>query len=126
MVLTRVNAIKKWREVIGPTNPDQAREIAPNSLRALYGSKKNTTFNGTHGSDSPESAAREIKFFFPQNPVFPLPSMEQSRDYVSATLVPVLTEGLTKLCKQKPKDPILWLADWLLENNPNKPKVTIP
>lgn len=31
------NAVSKWRDVIGPTNPDVAREKAPKSLRALYG-----------------------------------------------------------------------------------------
>ena len=34
------------------------------SLRALYGT--DGTQNATHGSDSPASAAREIRFFFPQ------------------------------------------------------------
>eukprot|EP01139_Manchomonas_bermudensis_P001583 Amastigsp_a2338_24.p1 type:complete len:378 gc:universal Amastigsp_a2338_24:1167-34(-) len=56
------NAIRRWRELIGPTNFDEARKKAPDSLRALYG--HNSTANGLHGSDSPASAAREIEFFF--------------------------------------------------------------
>lgn len=39
---------------------------------------------------------------------------------------PLVVKGLTVLCKEKPRDPILFLANWLLENNPNKPKVVAP
>ena len=38
------------------------RETAPNSLRALYGT--DGTRNATHGSDSSQSAARELEIFF--------------------------------------------------------------
>lgn len=41
----------------------RARDIAPTSIRALYGISD--TRNATHGSDSDESAKREIGFFFP-------------------------------------------------------------
>lgn len=60
--LVGANVIRRWRELIGPTNFDQARAEAPNSLRALFG--HNSTANGLHGSDSPTSAARELEFFF--------------------------------------------------------------
>ncbi|XP_046383414.1 nucleoside diphosphate kinase 7 isoform X2 [Ischnura elegans] len=57
------DAIKSWRREIGPTDVEQAKDEAPNSLRALYGLNK--TQNGFHGSDSPESAERELEIFFP-------------------------------------------------------------
>lgn len=41
----------------------QAREEAPDSIRALYGTDQ--TANAVHGSDGKESAEREIEFFFP-------------------------------------------------------------
>ncbi|KAI9138691.1 nucleoside diphosphate kinase [Paraphysoderma sedebokerense] len=65
MILQRHNdkAIKKWREVIGITQPVRARIHQPHSLRALYG--LTDTRNSFHGSDSPETAKREIQFFFP-------------------------------------------------------------
>ena len=44
------DAIKRWRRLIGPTNCFKAREEAPNSLRALYGT--DGTQNACHGSDS--------------------------------------------------------------------------
>jgi len=37
-----------------------------------------------------------------------------------------LLKGLTALCKEKPRDPLEWLADWLTENNPNKPQIENP
>ena len=60
--LRRVNAIKHWRATLGPTNTAKAKTEAPDSLRALFGT--DATRNACHGSDSPESAARELAFWF--------------------------------------------------------------
>ncbi|KAL7750633.1 hypothetical protein RI367_003975 [Sorochytrium milnesiophthora] len=57
------DAITQWRALIGPTHPVRAKIRQPQSLRALYG--LTDTRNSFHGSDSPESATRELKFFFP-------------------------------------------------------------
>ena len=40
----------------------------------------------------------------------------------------LLTNGLVELCKVKPVglDAVQWLGEWLIENNPNKPRVEIP
>merc|ERR1711994_1183686 len=62
MKLERENAIKTWRTVMGPTNFEVAKEQAPDSVRALYAT--NMTKNASHGSDSVESAKRELDFFF--------------------------------------------------------------
>lgn len=35
----------------------------------------------------------------------------------------ILAKTILKCCKVKPADPILWLANWLLTNNPYKPKM---
>jgi nucleoside-diphosphate kinase len=56
------NAIAKWRQIIGPTNLEVAKRDAPKSLRAQFA--RSTTENFAHGSDSPESAAREISTIF--------------------------------------------------------------
>jgi len=64
MKLERENAIKTWRNVMGPTNFEVAKEQAPDSVRALYASSM--TKNASHGSDSFESAKRELDFFFGQ------------------------------------------------------------
>ena len=37
LVLAKENAIAEWRRVMGPTNPQEARESYPDTVRALYG-----------------------------------------------------------------------------------------
>lgn len=59
MVLEAENCIKKWRDLMGATNPAEAAE---GTLRKEFA--KSLTENATHGSDAPETAAFEISFFF--------------------------------------------------------------
>jgi len=59
MVLEGEDAIKKVREIMGATDPKEAKE---GTIRKLFGVDKEK--NTVHGSDSPESAAKEIPFFF--------------------------------------------------------------
>ena len=59
MVLEGQEAIKAARQVIGATNP---LEAAPGSIRGDFAIATGT--NMVHGSDSPESAARESELFF--------------------------------------------------------------
>jgi nucleoside-diphosphate kinase len=60
-VLEGVDAVKAARQLIGATNPVEA---APGSIRGDFGTE--VTFNLVHGSDSDESAAREIGIWFPE------------------------------------------------------------
>ena len=53
-------AIASWRSMMGATNPVSA---APGTIRGDLATEMQN--NVSHGSDSPESAAREIKLFFP-------------------------------------------------------------
>jgi len=57
-----VGIIEEWRELIGPTNVEEAKEKAPESLRAQYGTKE--MFNALHGSDSHEASIRLACQFF--------------------------------------------------------------
>jgi nucleoside-diphosphate kinase len=61
MVLEGESAVQAARQVIGATNP---LEAAPGSIRGDFATE--ITFNLVHGSDSAESAAREIGIFFPE------------------------------------------------------------
>lgn len=63
-ILSGPDVISRWRAIIGPTNPADARATAPDSLRARFGTELPN--NGFHGSDSPESAAREIAILYPE------------------------------------------------------------
>ena len=58
-VLEGENAIAKYREVMGATNPANAAE---GTIRKLFA--ESIEANSVHGSDAPETAAQEIKFFF--------------------------------------------------------------
>ncbi|VEN64492.1 unnamed protein product [Callosobruchus maculatus] len=64
MILTKENAIQEWRQLMGPTKVFRAQFEAPDSLRGQFG--LSDTRNATHGSDSPESAMKEIEIFFPE------------------------------------------------------------
>lgn len=73
------DAIKKIRELIGKTNPEEA---PPTSIRGKYGrinSKTGVFENVVHASDSEESAEKEIKLWF-------------SPDMLSELIYPVTTE----------------------------------
>ena len=58
-VLEGEEAISKYRDVMGNTNPQEA---APGTIRADFADSIDA--NAVHGSDSPESAKREIEYFF--------------------------------------------------------------
>jgi nucleoside-diphosphate kinase len=59
LALERENAIAKWREVMGATNPANAAE---GTIRKQFA--QSIERNAVHGSDAPETAAQEIPFFF--------------------------------------------------------------
>ncbi|XP_071148194.1 thioredoxin domain-containing protein 6-like isoform X3 [Mytilus edulis] len=62
MVLSREGAVDGWRSLIGPTDPTQAKEVSPDSIRATYG--KSILENAVHGSSDPEHAKKTIKTIF--------------------------------------------------------------
>ena len=59
MILEKINAVKSNRELMGSTNPKDAKE---GSIRKKYGISIDK--NSVHGSDSIENAKLEIDFFF--------------------------------------------------------------
>ena len=63
-VLEGENAVLLNRELMGATNPQEA---AAGTIRADFA--ETIDANAVHGSDSPESAAREVAYFFPASEV---------------------------------------------------------
>jgi nucleoside-diphosphate kinase len=59
LALEAENAVQRWRDTIGATDPAEAAEA---TIRKLYAENKGR--NAVHGSDSDENAAIEIAFFF--------------------------------------------------------------
>ena len=60
MALEAPDAIKKWRTLMGATDPAKADA---NTLRKDFGASIEN--NATHGSDAPETAVFELGYFFP-------------------------------------------------------------
>ena len=59
LALERADAIAKWRETMGATNPANAAE---GTIRKRFAA--NVERNCVHGSDAPETAEAELRFFF--------------------------------------------------------------
>ncbi|CAE1164853.1 ndk [Acanthosepion pharaonis] len=62
-ILARDDAINKWRKLLGPTRVLRTIFDEPDSIRGRFG--LTDTRNCAHGSDSEETAKKEIEFFFP-------------------------------------------------------------
>lgn len=59
MTLERDDAIKRWRQLMGATNPEKAEE---GTIRKKFA--KDIERNAVHGSDAADTAVIEIEFFF--------------------------------------------------------------
>jgi nucleoside-diphosphate kinase len=64
LVLEKENAVTAWRDLMGATNPEDAKEGTIRKDFAL-----NIEKNSTHGSDSAENAAYEISYFFSETEI---------------------------------------------------------
>ena len=63
-VLEKENAIESWRNLMGPTNPNNAEK---NTIRGIFGyiDENNEIRNTVHGSDSYENFQNELKIWYP-------------------------------------------------------------
>ncbi|XP_062540408.1 nucleoside diphosphate kinase homolog 5-like [Armigeres subalbatus] len=122
MCVSKSNAVTDLLILIGPEKYQDAIKIAPLSLRAMFANSQYEMHNAIHGSENRSSAHTEIKFFFPTllEPIF----IEQNlKNYLSSTVNTVLLQGLYAMAKERPTSSIMWLSNWLLINNPYKPKL---
>nr|KAJ3423062.1 cytoplasmic dynein with WD40 domain [Polyrhizophydium stewartii] len=103
MVIEKQNLFDDIPAFVGPRSPDIGRTLNPDCLRAVFG--KDELRNGIHYSEDPVTARREINFFFPDNIIDPLPSMEHAKLFLESAIYPTLLQGLTELCKEKPANP---------------------
>ncbi|CAH8834384.1 unnamed protein product [Trichobilharzia szidati] len=73
LLLAREDAVKKWREMLGPTKVDEAKATAPESLRAQFimkpsevaSEKRSEDINLLHGSADADEVKKDLDFFFP-------------------------------------------------------------
>ncbi|XP_038628444.1 thioredoxin domain-containing protein 3 isoform X5 [Tachyglossus aculeatus] len=62
MILSKNNAVEDWRKLMGPTDPEEAKRISPNSLRAQLATS--ILKNAVHGSSNKKHAWESIAFLF--------------------------------------------------------------
>ncbi|XP_027691570.1 thioredoxin domain-containing protein 3 [Vombatus ursinus] len=62
MIIGKENAVQDWRKLAGPTDPEEARKVAPESIRALFG--KDILDNAVHASSTKEHALKTIELLF--------------------------------------------------------------
>lgn len=142
MCLAKPNAINSFLALFGLEQGGE-RKIWPCNLRSCFGSIENDISNGLHGSESSDSARWEIQYFFPNSKfnctitvndtlisslilviIAPLmSSADDQRNYLQSIIYPKLFEGLYAIAKKRPRYPIIELAHWLSNNNPNKPAI---
>ncbi|OPJ67374.1 thioredoxin domain-containing protein 3 [Patagioenas fasciata monilis] len=62
MVLSKENAVEEWRQLMGPTDPEEAKNISPESIRAQFA--QDILSNAVHGSSTKQQALENIQYIF--------------------------------------------------------------
>jgi len=62
MEVRQENAVQQFRQFVGPMDPEIAKNLRPNTLRAKFGHSR--TMNGVHCTDLPEDGQLEVEYFF--------------------------------------------------------------
>ncbi|XP_050927818.1 thioredoxin domain-containing protein 6 [Lates calcarifer] len=84
LALARTGAVHYWKNILGPSDVNKAKEESPDCLRAKF-AVENEPINQLHGSASHEEAEREINFFFPKQrtlAVIKPDAMEEHREKI--------------------------------------------
>ncbi|KAK5649662.1 hypothetical protein RI129_000691 [Pyrocoelia pectoralis] len=122
LCLGGLNVIDKWRHMIGKNNAINAEWFYPISMRKRFGLQRNIP-DTLHASENLMAALKENRYFYLDGIIEPLLSDEANvADYCNLYINPTLLKGLVETIRVKPADPICYLAEWLLKNNPFQPQ----
>ncbi|OQV13973.1 putative Nucleoside diphosphate kinase-like protein 5 [Hypsibius exemplaris] len=131
LLLTHERAYELMSEIIGPDDPVDARKKQPNSIRARFGDVG--AFNVLAVSESYKMAVRNIQHFFPRfSDTLNGPTSDVSQEriqidaYFREKMLPTLLDAFYDMATVKPAEPVTHLSQFLLNNNPNHPKVVRP
>jgi UMP-CMP kinase family protein len=128
---------KRWLELCGPADPDEARAKAPRSLRALFGIDRQRC--GIWTSRSAERIRDDLEKCIGdaaqaqgvQDKVQAVAECTAiggaaAKSYLNATVVETLTRGLSRLCTVQPVRPLEWLGEYLRESGALKAEARLP
>ena len=115
IMLSKVGALSALQNVVGMMydEPSDARDQAPQSLRALYGTDRARC--GLRCSTSLEGAKREISCVFPSPPFH----QRTTEDYLQEAILPGLSEAIAEISRKCPADPFDALERWLIRHRPS-------
>jgi len=95
LILSCEDAMRRLQDILGPTHPGKAKEMDPNSIRALYG--KDVVKNAVHGSATKQNVADIIKDIFPDVIVSDNGLVIDSCTKVDDAVVPSTGEDCTQI-----------------------------
>ncbi|KAJ3665486.1 hypothetical protein Zmor_000979 [Zophobas morio] len=121
--MARLNAVEKWKSLVGPYKTLQAEWFLPLNVKKRFGMHIDIP-DALHASENLKDANRETRYFYPNSILEPIIQDQfKVEDYCNLYVNPTLLNALTTLVRRKPVDPIIFLAEWLLMNNPFQPTV---
>ncbi|XP_032384950.1 thioredoxin domain-containing protein 3 homolog isoform X1 [Etheostoma spectabile] len=94
LALARTGAVLHWKNIIGPSDVNKAREKSPECLRAQF-AVENEPINQLHGSENHEEAEREINFFFPKQQTLAVIKPDAMEEYREKILDKIRDSGFS-------------------------------
>ncbi|KAF5305453.1 hypothetical protein FQA39_LY01544 [Lamprigera yunnana] len=123
LCVSGINAIEKWKNMIGPSFVINSQWFLRRSMRTKFGLLDNIP-DALHASENLRDSCKENRYIIPESIIEPILTVEeQVQDFCNMYVNPTLTKGLTEVIRVKPADPICYLAEWLLKNNPYQPQL---
>uniref|UniRef100_H3DGC3 Nucleoside diphosphate kinase B n=1 Tax=Tetraodon nigroviridis TaxID=99883 RepID=H3DGC3_TETNG len=100
LALARKEAVCHWRNMLGPSDVNKAKEEDPESLRAQF-AVGSASINQLHGSASHEEAEREIRFFFPPQQTLAAIKPDAMQEHKETILEEIRGSGFSILQKKE-------------------------